>query len=81
MSRLIAEAGSLAASALPIFKRGDPRVLISDTAQSSDADLIVIGKHGRSRLAEYFMGGTTRLTLARAQRDIAVVPEARPNTG
>lgn len=81
MGKLIAEAGSPAMSAVPIFPLGDPRVVISETAESSATDLIVIGKHGRSRLAEYFLGGTTRLTLARAHCDVAVVPEPRVNAG
>ena len=52
-------------------------VQISATAQAYAANLIVIGKQGRSRLAEYFVGGTTRHTIARAHCDVAVVPGAR----
>lgn len=77
MDKLIAEIGPMSVPPLPLVQRGDPRVQISATAESYAADLIVIGKHGRSRLAEYFLGGATRLTLARAQCDVAVVPEAR----
>lgn len=77
MDKLIAELGPMSVPPLPVVQRGDPRVQISATAQSYAADLIVIGKHGRSRLAEYFLGGTTRITLARSHCDVAVVPEAR----
>ena len=77
MEKLIADLGPMSLPPLPVVQRGDPRVQISATAESYAADLIVIGKHGRSRLAEYFLGGATRVTLARAICDVAVVPEAR----
>jgi nucleotide-binding universal stress UspA family protein len=77
MEKLIADLGPMSLPPLPVVQRGDPRVQISATAESYAADLIVIGKHGRSRLAEYFLGGATRVTLARALCDVAVVPEAR----
>lgn len=80
MDTLIAAAGAMAQGASPLIQRGDPRMLVSSTAESFAADLIVLGKHGRSRLAEYFLGGTTRITLARAQCDVAVVPEKRSAT-
>jgi nucleotide-binding universal stress UspA family protein len=77
MDQLIADIGPMSVPPLPLVQRGDPRVQISATAASYAAGLIVIGKHGRSRLAEYFLGGATRVTLARAACDVAVVPEAR----
>jgi len=77
MDKLIAQIGLMSSPPLPVVRRGDPRVEISATAEAYAADLIVIGKHGRSLLAEYFLGGATRLTLARAHCDVAVVPEAR----
>jgi nucleotide-binding universal stress UspA family protein len=75
MDTFIAAAGVMANTASPLIQCGDPRMLVSSVAESFAADLIVIGKHGRSRLAEYLLGGTTRATLARARCDIAVVPE------
>jgi nucleotide-binding universal stress UspA family protein len=77
VDKLIAEIGPMSVPPLPVVQRGDPRIQISATAESYAADLIVIGKHGRSRLAEYFLGGATRITLARAHCDVAVVPEVR----
>jgi nucleotide-binding universal stress UspA family protein len=77
MDKLIADIGPVTVPPVTEVRTGDPRVQISATAEAYAADLIVIGKHGRSRLAEYFLGGATRLTLARAHCDVAVVPEAR----
>jgi nucleotide-binding universal stress UspA family protein len=78
MDKLMTEAGASQGALLPMFLNGDPRLQINAMAESFAADLIVIGKHGRSRLSEYFLGGATRLTLARAQCDVAVVPGGRP---
>lgn len=55
---------------------GDPRAVVLATAERQNADLLVIGKRGRSMLAEYFLGGTARAVLAKASCDVAVVPEA-----
>ncbi|HVF18051.1 MAG TPA: universal stress protein [Steroidobacteraceae bacterium] len=76
MDKLIADAGEMRGPLLPMLQKGDPRLQINAMAESYAADLIVIGKHGRSRISEFFLGGATRLTLARAQCDVAVVPEA-----
>jgi CPA2 family monovalent cation:H+ antiporter-2 len=54
---------------------GDARSLIPVEAANRGTDLIVIGKHGRSVLGEFFLGGATRTTLARAPCDVLVVPD------
>ncbi len=54
---------------------GDAKRLIAEKAGELSADLIVLGKHGRSFTGELFLGGVTRQTVARAQCDVAVVPE------
>ncbi len=54
---------------------GDAKALIAAKAGELGADLIVLGKHGRSFTGELFLGGVTRHTVARAQCDVTVVPE------
>lgn len=54
---------------------GDAKTLIDTKAAELKSDLIVIGKHGHSFAGEVFLGGVTRHTVARAQCDVAVVPE------
>ncbi len=54
---------------------GDAKTLIAAKARELGADLIVLGKHGRSFTGELFLGGVTRHTVARAQCDVTVVPE------
>jgi nucleotide-binding universal stress UspA family protein len=76
-SALDALLSSLCASLPSSVAEGDPRDAIAKHAADSAADLIVMGKHGRSMLGEFFLGGTTRAVLARAACDVLVVPEAR----
>ena len=50
------------------------RVILAQEEQLS-ADLIVIGKHGRSMVEEWLLGGVTRHVLAGSKCDVLVVHE------
>ncbi len=54
---------------------GNAKMLIAAKATELGSDLIVMGKHGRSPIGEFFLGGVTRHTVARAPCDVVVVPE------
>jgi nucleotide-binding universal stress UspA family protein len=54
---------------------GDAKTVVAAKAADCDADLIVLGKHGRSFVDELLLGGVTRHTVARARCDVAVVPD------
>ncbi len=54
---------------------GDARTGIAAKAAELGSDLIVMGKHGRTFIGEFFLGGVTRHTVARAQCDVVIVPE------
>ena len=57
------------------FERGNvSRVMLAQEEQLS-ADLIVIGKHGRSMVEEWLLGGVTRHVLAGSKCDVLVVHE------
>ncbi len=56
-------------------ERGDVSRVILAQAEKSSADLIVIGKHGRSMLEEWLLGGVTRHVLAGSKCDVLVVHE------
>lgn len=79
MDGFIAGANRTDVPLLPIIESGDARNLITAKAAEYAADLIVMGKHGQSRLAEYLLGGATRLTLARSTCDVAVIPDTLPS--
>lgn len=54
---------------------GEAKFQIAAEAVRQAADLIVMGKHGRSGVEEFFLGSVTRATLDRASCDVAVIPE------
>ena len=54
---------------------GDAKTVVAAKGADYGADLIVLGKHGRSFVDELLLGGVTRHTVARARCDVAVVPD------
>lgn len=53
---------------------GLPSAVVRDYAEKMRPDLIVIGKHGRSRVEEMIIGSVTRDTIDQTKSDILVVP-------
>jgi len=56
-----------------LIERGDPSPVILAQALAQTADLIVLGKQGRSRAEELFLGSVTRHILAGSTCDVLVV--------
>ncbi|RBI59486.1 universal stress protein [halophilic archaeon] len=54
---------------------GDPDEAISNYADEHDADLIVMGRHGRSGLKEHLVGTTTERVLRQTKVPVVTVPE------
>jgi nucleotide-binding universal stress UspA family protein len=54
-----------------VFLEGDPATKILQAAK--DADLVVLGSHGRSGLASVLLGGTAYAVLKRAKKPVLVV--------
>ncbi len=52
---------------------GDPEREISDFAEAWNADLIVMGRRGRTGMAEFFLGSVSNYTLHHAPCSIYVV--------
>ena len=52
---------------------GDPAESIVDIARDFDADLIVVGRRGLSKIERLFVGSVTRKVLERTDRDVLVV--------
>jgi nucleotide-binding universal stress UspA family protein len=61
-----------------VIERGDATQVILNKETEYNADLIVIGKHGRSALEEFFLGSVTRHILSNSKCDVLVVNEKRP---
>ncbi|OGB25329.1 MAG: hypothetical protein A3I66_04385 [Burkholderiales bacterium RIFCSPLOWO2_02_FULL_57_36] len=72
MQQFLAERG-WQGSILPTVRNGSPARTILDEADSLRADLIVMGRHGRSALQESFLGSVTEAVLHGLDRDLLVV--------
>jgi universal stress protein E len=59
----------------PIVRNGDPAQLIIEEARALQADLIVMGKRGRSELDELFLGSVTEKVLHGTDRDLLLVSQ------
>jgi nucleotide-binding universal stress UspA family protein len=84
INRLLASLPECAGrQALPVVERGNPARVLLDQAAEYNADLIVIGKQGRSALEEFLLGSVTRHVLSDACCDVLVVHEKRalPDAG
>lgn len=60
----------------PVIQFGVPYIVLKDQIETKKPDLIVMGKHGRTRLEEFLLGSTTRNTINETDCDILVVPPA-----
>jgi nucleotide-binding universal stress UspA family protein len=54
---------------------GDPGRMICDVARDWEADLIVVGRHGRSGLKEFFLGSVSNYVLHHAPCSVLTVQQ------
>jgi len=54
------------------FVHGAATLRILEQEQTIDADLIVIGKHGRSVMEELLLGSVTKHVLAHSSSDVLI---------
>jgi len=59
----------------PLIERGSPESLISQYVHDHDADLVVLGTHGRGAMLESLIGSTAKKVLATLGCDALVVRE------
>ena len=74
MAQQLQEAGL---QATPEYRDGDPAEEVVDVAKSSEADLVVVGTHGRSGLRRLLMGSVARNVLHHAPCSVLIAREAR----
>jgi len=59
-----------------VVERGNPPFVIQEQELALGADLIVMGKHARSGVGEFFLGSVTRRVLAESVCDVLVLQAA-----
>ncbi|MBL8919994.1 MAG: universal stress protein [Myxococcaceae bacterium] len=57
----------------PIVRSGDARTLVLEQAQALNADLSVLGTHGRSALNRFLMGSVAEWVLTHSTNDVLIV--------
>jgi len=79
---------SLAARSVPVallggqlLLEGDPADEILGAAEQVDADLIVLGTHGRGPVSRFLLGSTAHSVLLRASCPVLTVGDSRSRTG
>jgi nucleotide-binding universal stress UspA family protein len=63
-----------ASSVETLFSWGDPAQVIIETARSHNADVIVVGRRGRGRLAGLLLGSVSQKLVSLAPCAVVVVP-------
>ena len=56
-----------------ILKRGDPRIVLEETARTEHADLLVVGSHGRSGIKKLILGSVATHVVTHAPCPVLVV--------
>ena len=56
-----------------ILRQGDPKDVVCQVADEIDADLIIMGRRGRSGLAELFLGSVSNYVLHHAPCSVHIV--------
>lgn len=76
---VVARARAAGARAMFLVWEGDPAESIVSASDAEGADVIVVGSHGRGRLARMLMGSTSAAVAEGAPRPVIVVPERHPS--
>jgi nucleotide-binding universal stress UspA family protein len=70
------QAGAALGEIVPIVERADAARLLIDQAAAQDADLIVVARRSRTRLASLLLGSVSRCVVEEADRDVLVLRAA-----
>jgi nucleotide-binding universal stress UspA family protein len=67
------EATAMGLSAQAVIKEGDPAEIITDVSKQAQADLVLMGSHGRTGLRRLLMGSVTERVLGHVACPVMVV--------
>jgi nucleotide-binding universal stress UspA family protein len=78
---LMARARAAGLSVTAEVRRGDPAKIIVRTARRTQADLIVLGTHGKSGMDAFWSGSVAAQVSSRSHLPLLLVPVREPATG
>jgi nucleotide-binding universal stress UspA family protein len=64
--------GSAAARWRPVIRQGDPRLVVLSEATRGQADLIIVGTHGRAGVSHALIGSVSEFIASEAECDVAI---------
>ena len=76
LTKLVAKAGKAGIRATSLLIEGDPADEITRVARSKRADLLVLGTHGRTGLAKFFVGSVAGRVIATASCPVVTARSA-----
>jgi nucleotide-binding universal stress UspA family protein len=74
LTTFVADAAAMVKKTTPVVREGSPAVEILHYAAENDADLIVIGTHGRTGFERFMLGSVTEKVLRKAPCPVLSVP-------
>ena len=78
IDRTTAKLGALGVTIESGMRQGDPRQEIVDEAKDWNADLIVVGSHGRTGLQRWLLGSVAEHVVRNAPCSVEVVRQPKP---
>ncbi|ELY42266.1 universal stress protein [Natronorubrum tibetense] len=78
---LVATAGDRDVKIQSAIRRGRPATVILTYADEHAIDMVIVGRTGRSRVADVLLGSTTDQLVREASVPVVVVPETKADDG
>jgi nucleotide-binding universal stress UspA family protein len=73
LARIVASARQVGVAAQYLIWEGEPGALVLEAADAEDADLIVVGSHGRGPIGRLLLGSISSYVVDHAPRRVVVV--------
>ena len=73
LNALVKEAGTAGVAATPLILPGAPHEAIARAAKENDADLVIMGTHGRKGVSRLFLGSVASRVIATAPCPVMTV--------
>jgi nucleotide-binding universal stress UspA family protein len=73
LAKLVQRGKAAGVKVIPVVKEGEPHEAIIKQAKESNADLIIMGSHGRKGISRILMGSVTERTIGYAECPVLII--------